>query len=198
MGEGAVDRLEHAQADGDGVFLEAVEVDEGAHEVLPVGDETHDADGGDGRGGQGDHDVPEDTEIRAAVEAGGLFELEGDGLEELAHEEDEEGAAAEEAGDDKGLEGVDPAEVAEDLVVGDHGDLRGEHHGGQEDDEPDVAAVPPHAGEGVGDQARGEHLARHAEYADVHGVVDEQVEGEDGQGLGVVLEVDLVGPQARR
>ena len=124
--------------------------------------------------------------------------LKGYGLEKLAHQKDEKRTAAEEAGHDQGLEGVYPPEIAEDLVMGNHGDLGGQHHGAQQDDEPDVASPPAHAGKGIGHQAGREDLAGDAEHAHVEAVEHEQVEREDGQGLGVVLEVQFVGPQPGR
>ena len=101
--------------------------------------------------------------MRAAVEEGRLVELPGDRVEGSLDEPDLAERPAHE-GQRVAGEGVepdgrdDPADIADHVVDGDHGEDRREHHDEEEGEEAAAAAPEAEAGEGVGGQHREEDL----------------------------------------
>src|SRR5690606_16319582 len=128
----------------------ALEVDEGAHEVLPCPLEAEYRDRRERGLGQGHDDVPDDAQLRGPVDLGALRELHRDPTHELTQEEDVERAAGE-RGHDEGQERVDPRlrpletegrQASEDDELRDHEYDARHHHGGQDDAEEDVTSGP--------------------------------------------------------
>lgn len=133
VGGGGVELVDFqaVDAESEGEFGLVAEVDEGLEEFVPGGHEGEDGDGGEGGGDVGEDDVIPGLDGVEAVDAGGFLEVAGDGAHVLGHEEDEEGGA-EEGGDPDGVESIVPVQAAPDEEAGDHGDLGGEHHGGEQ------------------------------------------------------------------
>src|SRR5450755_1225312 len=69
------------------------EVEERPEEIIPGEDEMEEGRDDQDRGAERDDDPPEDAPFAAPVDPGGLAELLGNGPEELAHQEDVEGAS---------------------------------------------------------------------------------------------------------
>ncbi len=185
-GEGSA---EHGEAEGDCELVGVLgEVEEGAHEIVPGADEGEDGDGGEGGFGKGEHDAPVDGDFAGAVDVGGVGELGGEGAEELAQEEDVESAAAKEEGHGEGEDGVDPADAAEDDELGNHGDDAGQHDGGEQDGEPDVAAGKVDAGEAVGAKGGRDEDGDLVQQQDNDGVADIERKGPGCPGVDIVAE----------
>lgn len=198
LAEVAVLVLEGIQRDGQRHVLLGLQINERAEEVVPRGDEGEDGGDGDDRLADGQHDLPPDAEVAAAIHAGGLDEGLGHLGEELTEHEDEKGRA-EEGGDDERQVRIDPAKGAEHDEHGDHRDLGGEHHRGDHDDEERAAAAEAQAGEGVADEGAGEDLADNGQCCDDDRVgegVEEAVPGATahaGERGGVILELRVGG-----
>ena len=77
-----------------------------------------------------------------------LGQLEGDGEEELAQQEHKEGAGRD-AGDDQRLEAVGPIDGPEDEIERHHRGRKRDHHGGQDQNEDDIAPWPAQAREAI-------------------------------------------------
>lgn len=93
--------------------------------------------GRESRLGQREDDSPEDGELRAPVEHGGLFEFPRQGEEELSHEEDAEGRR--QRGEHHRGERVDQVQLAEHDVGGDDQQLGRDQDRGENEDEADIA-----------------------------------------------------------
>ena len=117
--------------------------------------------------------------------------------EELAQQEDEEGVA-EEGRDGQRQDRVHPAEAVEDDVLRDHGDLEGQHHRRQDEEEDAIAARPAHVRERVGGGRAGEQAADDDQQRDLERVGHVAAEGDDLDGLGEVVEVDRARDPDRR
>ena len=130
--------------------------DEGPEEVRPGGDEREEAEHrGRGPGGR-QRDVPERLDQRAAVDAGRLDELVGQGaLQVLRHPEHPEGG--DHAGDDDGLELTDPAELGHQDEQRDHAELGRDGHRRDDEDQQRATPTEPQLGEGEPGQGREEH-----------------------------------------
>src|ERR1019366_697171 len=116
------------------------------------------------------------------VDHGGFVEFAGKSHEELPEEKYGEGAGGEERGDRQRDEGIDRVGFAPDQEERDHGDLGGEHHGGEQQDEERAAPGKTETGEAVRDEGAAQKLAGHVEDGDRVGVEQEPVEGE-GEGI---------------
>ena len=78
------------QSQGEGELFGALEVNQGAEEIIP---DSHESEEGDDRqcgAGEGEDDSAEDAKLAATVDARGFGKLTGDRQEELAEEEDVE------------------------------------------------------------------------------------------------------------
>ncbi len=99
-------------------------------------------------------DAPVDLPFTRTVNSGGIHQFGGQCLAKLAHHEDAKGIHR--AEDDQSPQRVDQPQLGKDQVAGDHGDLRGDHHHGQEPAEEDLLAREFELGEHVADQRAGE------------------------------------------
>src|SRR2546429_9098940 len=85
---GYVFPLERGEAHLHGERTTRRDRDQRPEEIVPRVDERDDAEGGQGRPRERQHDLPEDLEAAASVDAPGLLELSGERLEERVHEVD--------------------------------------------------------------------------------------------------------------
>ncbi len=85
------------------------------------------AEGQHGRHRERQHDAPQDLELAQAVDPGGVHQVVGHGLEELAHQEDAEGR--EDEGQDEGGIAVEQADLVEHDVARDGRHLGRDHAG---------------------------------------------------------------------
>ena len=98
----------------------------------------------------------------AAVDFGGIFHVARNAFHELAQQENVEGVP-EETDDPERGQRVVPAEMPHDEEVGNHGDLRRNHHGGEHDAEAQVAPGPLQPRECIGNQRTGNQVAENIE-----------------------------------
>ena len=117
----------------------------------------------DGRAGHRNDHVPEQTQVVAAIEPGGLDHLARQAAEGLAEEKGAEGDCR--PRQDDALVGVDPA-LAEDIGEGDvvrqDRHLLRHHQAGQDDEEDDVFAREAQEDECVGSTDGVDHFDRRA------------------------------------
>ncbi len=143
---------EGPQAELEGVGAHVVQVDQRREEIVPRPDEREDRGGRQHRHRQRQHDLPVDPPRPAAVHHRGLVEFARDAAEELHHQEDEERVRRQELRHDQRQDGVDPAEVQEQHVLGNQRDVVGQHERAQHQREPEVPALEVQPREGVGGQ----------------------------------------------
>jgi hypothetical protein len=106
---------------------------------------------------QGKDDAREDVPGAGAVDARGVFQLGGQGEEELAQEEDAEGEGHGRLGNDQSLVGAEPAELLGQDVLGHEHHRVGNHEAAHEEGEDRVAPGKAHAGERIGGERAREH-----------------------------------------
>ena len=189
---------EGAQAQRDGEHLLLVEVDQRREEFLPLELREHDGGHRQRRFAHGQHDAQVDLEVAGAVHARRVVEVQGNRHEELAQQKDEEGVAREEGRRDQRQIGIHPAQVAEEHEGGDQRHLVGQHHGGQQHQEEQVATGPAQAREGEGHQAGGHDRAGGGHADHEQRVEKPATEGLDGHRFGEVAPDDRVRNPARR
>src|ERR671918_1029484 len=144
-------------------------------QVLVPGTERRDDDERRADGpGERHREPPEEAHVPVAVEAGGVVELGRDAAGPLAGEE-----RAERRGPDRQHQagvGVDPAQLADRLHVGQQRDLQRQQQRGHEQGEHQRLEREPQEGEGVRGQDRGQHLGHGDERGDreaaLHGGAD--------------------------
>ena len=150
----------------------------GVHEVVVVLDEGKYGDGGDDRLGKGQEDLNEDAQAVGTVDFGGVFQFEGDAAEELAHEEDVDGAdAAPVGGTIRGSQVSIHCRFLKMRKRGTRVTMSRSIMVARSRLNPEVAARPTDAGEGVGDQRRRDDGAGDCKEDD-----DQRVDEESRQG----------------
>ena len=84
--------------------------------------------GGEGGNGHREDDPEEDLQVRCAVDSGRLLDLEGEGGEEISHEQNDPREAPRRVEEDQGELIVDEVEVDHDLEDRNGHHLRGDRH----------------------------------------------------------------------
>ena len=123
-----------------------VEIDQAGLEVVPAGLELEDEDDDEGRNGQRQRDLPEQSEVAGAVDAGRLEQLARQAQEELALQEDVERRAEQVLPPQRHV-GAEQAECLPDQVCGTNVTAPGQHHRGQHQPEEHGPAGEAEVGE---------------------------------------------------
>ena len=111
-----------------------------------------------------------------AIDTRGFFHFDGNRHHKLAHEEDEEWAAAKQRANYEWIIRVNEIEVAPDEEGGDEGDDVGQHHGRKQQEEQDVSPGKAIAGKAVGHDSGHKDVREHAQDSD-----ENRVEKEAGE-----------------
>ena len=159
------------------------------HEGVPLADEGEDRDRRNRVLVHRDDDLPEELEVRAAVDLRGLEERRGHLREVLPEHEDVE--AVGQRGQRNAQERVQQAQIRDRLVVLDDQHLLGHHHGQHEQDEKHVLEGEFIDGERVGAQNREQQRARDGNGADRQRIAVIEQERLEIPGVGVVLPLRL-------
>src|SRR5215472_5740330 len=152
---GYVFTLERGEAHLHGERMTGRDRDQRPEQVVPRVDERDDAECGQGRLRERQHDLPEDLEAAAAVDTPRLLELSRERLEERVHEVDAERGG--ELRQDERPERVDEPDVMEDHESRDHRQLnrdegRREHQDQHHRGPPELDARERVAGQAAQDQ----------------------------------------------
>src|SRR4249919_649748 len=180
--------LERRETELEGHVVLRLDDDERPEEVVPRVEERDHRQRCQSRAREGQDDSYERAKPRAAVDPRSLLELDRQSPEELPHEEDPE--RGDEVRHDQRPQRVDEPEVLHDQEGRDHHDLERDHQRGEQDDEEDVAAEEPEAGEGVPGEAAQNEVGENDRAGDDGGVEKEPPEGRSGERVRVVLPVD--------
>jgi hypothetical protein len=164
----------------------------GQRKLFQPAQEGEGAQGGQGRGRQGQGDPPVDLPGGSPIHDGRLLQLLRKLEEVLAHEEDGEGVK--EPGQDEGVVGVHPAQVPHKYEEGDDEDVDGDHQGGQEEEEERPLAPEAEAGEGVAGHSPAGQVQEGQAQGHDQGVQVPAGEGNAGENPLVVLKVELLRP----
>ncbi len=167
--------------------------DEGPQQGVVAAEKGEDRDGNQCGPGHGRADTQEETQVPAAVDAGGVVVVFGQGKHGLAHEENAEGIGA--PGDDERGVGVVPAEPGDKHEIGDEGELEGHHHGGEHDAEEEGTAGKAQSRESVAGHERGEHHGGGHSAGDDKGIEEIAGEGRGLEGVDDVAPLPLGGEQ---
>ena len=170
-----------------------MQIDQRGQEVVPGELEGEDGHRGHGRPGQREHDIPDDLGNAGAVDARGVLQVGRNLQEELAQQEDVEGAA-QKGRQNQRPEGVDQVQLGEDDVLRDHHHRVGQHQRGQQQNEQGVLARRAQAGEAVGHHGAGQRVADNRKEGDDQGVDGVPPKRQRGQRLDVVLPARRAGP----
>lgn len=187
----AVLGLKLGEADGEGAHLVVGGGDERPEQTIPVIKKNEYGEGGQRAGGEGEDDAEVGSQLTGSVDAGCLEKFIGKGGDELAHEEDAKGAHG--TGDDEGGVGIEPLEVAHEGEEGHDDDVEGDHEGGEDEQEEYVFAGKIVFGEGIAGEAAKEEIQQGGGGADEKTVHKIATEGRRVEGIGVVLEAQVVG-----
>src|SRR5215469_1498347 len=130
---GHVLALERSQAYLHGKGMARRDRDQRPEEIVPRVDERDDSKGGHGRPCERQHDLPENLEPAAAVNAPGLLEFPRERLKERVHEVDAERGC--QLRHDEGPERIDEPEVVEYQERRDHRELERNESGREQQDQ---------------------------------------------------------------
>ena len=153
-----VQALEIRQADREREFGFAVQHNQGPHKTHPRSHESECGQGRKRRLRQRKNDFPKNSEVGAAVDFGRVFELFRERQEKLPKQKSSVGR--ENAGQNKRLMRVHPAEMAQQNKNRNHGHRARDHHCGQVSEENFVASGKFETRESVSRHRTCRHLAQ--------------------------------------
>src|SRR5262245_2438190 len=194
----AMQVTEGCQAERQGPVVRVLARIEQRPEVVVPGEEEHEQRRrGDAGFRQWQDDLPHDAQLRAAVRAGRIGVLLGNGQEELPDQEDREGIA-EEVRQDEWPQRARQVPARPEDIERYHGDLRRQHHHHEDAEEGEIATAPTQPGKRVGGRnARRQHETGREDR--IHQAVDEIAEHRRVlEDLRVIVEVPRGRPEVWR
>ena len=195
---GGVLGLEPDQQKRDGTLLGRGEDDEGPEVIVPGCHEGEDAERGERRSHLREDDARVDAEFGGAVDAGGVHQFAGHGLDELLHHED--AVCIHHRGDDQRPERIDETELDNKQIVRNHDHLEGDHDLDEDDTEGKVLAFEVIFCKDVTCKGTCEQRDDHARNRDDHAVHHVALDGNPfvGEDGNVMLEGRFLREEIRR
>jgi hypothetical protein len=146
---------------------------------------------------QGKHDGEKDPESTGTVQAGGLFERDGNGREKLLEEKDDKGKTLD-TPDNPQPPFVYHSDLTHEKVEGHNGNHEGNHHGGKNHQKYGFILLYLKPGESVSGETAAENAGDGVKHGKYYGVHEISAEIDLFPGYYVVLPLRILGKDIRR